>query len=632
MMKQVGLLASLVFPVCIIGLSSTSSLHQRKASFYAHSHSDSHSLTRLHESFKACNEEPQFSSYSDFSDPELADYGIICSRFLTLTHILLSDVIFPLGKSATNRQLNGNNYKTSFWADQDGGMSNAQRISLAIEKMGPTFVKFGQALSSRSDIIGVDLARALSSLQDNMDIFDTSVAKKIIKHDLAHVEKSGKVNELISSMADTPVAAASIGQVYRAFLTDYGAVAIKVKRPGIVDVVESDAQLLRFCARIAEGLPFGIIKTELVNGVNEFMTRLFEELDYERERNNAMRFADLYSVNGGTARNTLPSPYPGVEPGVIVPEMISELCSTNVLTMTWVDGKKLVDLNVSQSIESSSENLSLLVQGIQCTLSQILETGVMHADPHGANLLKVSSKTTHSSIDRLAYIDFGILADVPSQVRDGLVCAVSCLIFQRNIKAVASLFGELRLIPEDVINDPIQLGAFTKALQEVADSVLLYNDSTNIPSLQFNKLLEGLVGLVPRFQFQLPPYFLNNARALGTLEGMARSIDSDFNVLSVVYPFALQRLMKNPSGSPIVDQTLKNLICNDDGTIDRVKATTLLRDASTLSGVRRRVVIRDILQSKGGRKFLRSLGRDEVKNRIKRASTLATLEFEMLRL
>ena len=594
---------------------------------------------RLKDTAKSDFDEPIFSSYSDFSDPDKYDYNLIWNRVLTLANISLSDLIIPLGKSLISRQLSGKNKSLDFWADHEGNFTNSRRVSLAIEKMGPTYVKFGQALSSRSDIIGIELARALSTLQDDMDVFDTNIAKTTIANDFFDNENNDLLNQLLSTISDTPVAAASVGQVYKAYLRDYGPVAVKIKRPGIGNIVESDAQMLRFFARIIEGIPASIIggkgkiiKTELVNGVNEFMTRLFEELDFEREHDNAVRFASLYSIKGGSSRSTLPCPYPGEEPGVIVPEMITELCSTNVLTMTWVEGQKLVDLNIDQTVDTSSENLSLLVQGIQCTLSQILETGVMHADPHGANLLKVSGTKAGININRLAYIDFGIVADVPPQVRDGLICAVSYLVFQRDIKAVASLFGELRLIPLEVMDDPVQLKAFTEALQKVADKVLVYSDSKGIPSLQFNSLLEGLIGLVPRFQFQLPPYFLNNARALGTLEGMARSIDPDFNVLSVVYPFALQRLMKNPSGSPIVDQTLRNLICNSEGIIDRKKAAQILRDASLLSGVRRSVVIRDILRTKGGRKFLRSIGRDELKSRVRNANPSAAFDFEMLKL
>eukprot|EP00816_Leptocylindrus_hargravesii_P000538 CAMPEP_0196827596 /NCGR_PEP_ID=MMETSP1362-20130617/94242_1 /TAXON_ID=163516 /ORGANISM="Leptocylindrus danicus, Strain CCMP1856" /LENGTH=553 /DNA_ID=CAMNT_0042208241 /DNA_START=664 /DNA_END=2325 /DNA_ORIENTATION=+ len=518
----------------------------------------------------------------------------------------------------------------NFWTARrySGGVTNAEQLALALESLGPTFVKFGQALSSRSDIVGTEIADALSNLQDNMKPFETTDARNIIEEELGSCVQA---KALLSTLSSEPVAAASVGQVYKAYLEGYGPVAVKVKRPGVQQIVEADAQLLRKIAHFLEAIPNPIsgrkmIQTELVNGVNEFMTRLFEELDYEREMKNAIRFSSLYAVDKGSSRHSLPKPSAGESPGIIVPEMIPNLCSKNILTMTWLDGEKLVNTgnasfysdNIAVNATAvSEENLALLVQGIQCTLSQILETGVMHADPHGGNLLKVPSVSQSSMnggvVKRLAYLDFGILADVPEQVRDGLVCAVSQLVFARDIDAVAALFGELRLIPQTEIDDPVKFIAFKTALEQVADTVLEFDKMSTVPSLKFDRLLEGLAGLVPMFQFQLPPYFLNNARALGTLEGMACSIQPNFNVLRVVYPFALQRLMKNPSGSPVVEKTLQSLICRQDGSVDRRKVEKLLRDASALTGMRRRDVLKDVVSSRRGRQFLRKLGYGELR-------------------
>lgn len=111
---------------------------------------------------------------------------------------------------------------------------------------------------------------------------------------------------------------------------------------------------------------------------------------------------------------------------------------------------------------------------------------------------------------------------------------------------------------------------------------------------------------MPRFEFQLPPYFANNARAIGGLEGMAKSIDPDFNILSVVYPYALGRLLRNPSASPVVARTLRTLV-STDGALDRAKARALLRDAAELAGVRRRRVLLDTVRAKEGRRFVRAL-------------------------
>ena len=509
----------------------------------------------------------------------------------------------------------------------------------------------------------------------------------------------------------------SVGQVYKGHIKGYGDVAVKVQRPGLKELVQSDAELLRSVAKFVESIPnisslftnsksmydeddkkanFSVqkeetyknklIASELVKGVDEFTSRLFEELDYVKEANNAERFAKLYSSRGGTEVHNLPS-----GAGVIVPTIYSELCTENVLVMEWIDGSKIVDdydkfkgnnpkiglsgTDVESSEVIQKENLALIELGIQCTISQLLETGVMHADPHGGNLLRVdvpsNNKLDHArkkydtlkkdkiklkrtineknlkatdnsmTLPCLAYLDFGLLAEVPQQVRDGLVCAVAQLVFARDVDAVASLFGELMLLPEEVLSDPFERKALTSALLQTVDEVLYFpntsesdqNAKKSIPILQFPKLIDALARLVPRFQFQLPPYFLNNARALGTLEGMARSIDPDFNVLRVLYPYALNYLLRNPNDSPVVFQTLLSLITSSptsmkpdhyseqgesiyDGVIDREKLTKLLHDASVLTGISKRKLIWDLIKSRKGQKLASILLKRDVKVRM----------------
>jgi predicted unusual protein kinase regulating ubiquinone biosynthesis (AarF/ABC1/UbiB family) len=135
----------------------------------------------------------------------------------------------------------------------------------------------------------------------------------------------------------------------------------------------------------------------------------------------------------------------------------------------------------------------------------------------------------------LGYLDFGILSTVDAQVRDALVCAVVLLVFARDVRKVAKLFGELQLLPEDVVDSPTEMRALEQSLNQMFDVILTYpennepdRDNTQIPSLRFDKLLDSLARLIPRFRFDLPPYFLNNARALSTLEGIAKSLDPTF--------------------------------------------------------------------------------------------------------
>jgi predicted unusual protein kinase regulating ubiquinone biosynthesis (AarF/ABC1/UbiB family) len=170
------------------------------------------------------------------------------------------------------------------------------------------------------------------------------------------------------------------------------------------------------------------------------------------------------------------------------------------------------------------------------------------------------------------------------------------------------------------LSSPSEMAALSSELNAALSVVLVYdtenNDgtSTNIPTLRFDKLLDVLSRLVPRFRFELPPYFLNNARALGTLEGMAREINPSFNVLQSLYPYALKRLLSNPNQSPVVDATLQSLIRNPvTGRVDKGRVQKLVDDSTTLTGYSRVRVLRDILSSKNGPRLARIVVLEQIR-------------------
>lgn len=236
------------------------------------------------------------------------------------------------------------------------------------------------------------------------------------------------------------------------------------------------------------------------------------------------------------------------------------------------------------------------------------------------NLLKI--RRDDGSVT-LGYLDFGLLSTIPQQVRDALICSVALQVFERDVDAVSELFGELQLIPQNILNDDSERAALAEALHITFENSLLYpeptmtssgEEITAIPDLKFDKLLDSLSRLVPRFQFDLPPYFINNARALSTLEGIAKSLDPSFNVLTIMYPYALTRLLQNPSQSPVVTRTMQTLIRSADGLIDQQKIRRLLRDSALISGVSKRRVVWDVIKTKPGRKLTRGILREELGN------------------
>lgn len=177
------------------------------------------------------------------------------------------------------------------------------------------------------------------------------------------------------------------------------------------------------------------------------------------------------------------------------------------------------------------------------------------------------------------------------------------------------------MIPQHVLDDPSERKALADALEITFENSLLYRKSSNskgevteIPELKFDKLLDSLSRLVPRFQFDLPPYFINNARALSTLEGIAKSLDPSFNVLTIMYPYALNILLRNPSGSTVVSSTLQSLIRSKDGRIDREKIRQLLRDSALISRRSKRRVAFDIIKTREGSQLAFSILREELQS------------------
>lgn len=574
-------------------------------------------------------------------------------RATEIGSIVTCGVLAPLIVSLVQGALVDNDWN-EFWKQTTGVgtiMTNAERVTAAMEQLGPTFCKFGQALSTRPDIVPPALADAFSVLQDDMQPFDSDAAHEIIKTEVGDCSgcllSIGELETFMDSLSVIPVAAASIGQVYKGVLPGYGPVAVKVQRPGVTQMVAADTTLLKSVATWIESLPGlpgqqqrKLVAAKLTQAVDEFMSRVTEELDYRNEVANMKTFSRLYSRKGGSSKYVQ----------VVVPEVYEDFCTKHVIVMEWIEGTKLNGESATE--EEERDNLALVSKGIDCTLSQLLDTGILHADSHPGNLLKVQ---TDDGV-QLGYLDFGILATVPESVRDGLVCAVAYLVFARDVEAVAHLFGELQLLPQYVLRDKEEHAALTEALNRTFTEVLQYPDCdssglSGVPTLRFDKLLGSLSGLVTRFQFQLPKYFLNNARcvfpfdfilferepwrgsrqfpsltfsvfrcffsynrALGTLEGLARSLDPSFNVLRVVYPYALNRLLNNPSVSHAVEETLMQLVRSPEtGRFDRRRLSKLIDDSAVSTGHKRRKVVFDIVKSRGGLRMIRKITTETIR-------------------
>jgi len=471
-----------------------------------------------------------------------------------------------------------------------------------IGNLGPTAIKLGQAAANRPDLIDIALTDELRSLQDSVPAFATEEARELIRQSLP----SSRAAEILESLPNKPVAAASLSQVYRVNLSGREA-AVKVLRPDARETIAMDSFLARrVCswAKSLRGLDGDLLlKPALVSICDEFFSRLFEEMDLNNEAKNIERFASIYGKKGYAARK-LQKITGG---SIMLPTVFPQSSGGSVLTMSWIDGLPLTARGTSKI---DPADLPIIRFGIEATLSQLLDEGVMHADPHGGNLLRpLPDASIGDKIDelRLAYLDFGLVSTIPLSVREGLCCAVAHFIFDRDYDAVAALFTDLQIIPASEIENATIRNELMVSLERMASKVLVFRDGEELPRLAFDELLSEFASLAPRFAFELPPYFLNNARALATLEGMAKSADPNYDCLQSIYPFALRRLLADPRGSPVLRETLVRLTHDKRNRLDFVRLSRLLQVTAQLSKRSRRRIVWDAVRSKGGRAFVRDV-------------------------
>jgi len=246
--------------------------------------------------------------------------------------------------------------------------ASAEKLKkLAIEsrqlltRLGPAFIKIGQALSTRPDIVPPIFMDELAELQDQLPAFDNDIAFQFIREALG-----ADPSEVYAEISENPIAAASLGQVYKGRLRTGELVAIKVQRPDIAAGIALDMYILRGIATWMRKT-FKFVRSNLAAILDEFASRIFEEMDYTFEGHNAEKFAKYY----------------GELEGIYVPKIYWQYTAKRVLTMEWIEGIKLT--NVQKVKEAGFDSRHIIEVGVQCSLRQLLDYGYFHADPHPGN-------------------------------------------------------------------------------------------------------------------------------------------------------------------------------------------------------------------------------------------------------
>ncbi|MGV2831077.1 ABC1 kinase family protein [Myxosarcina sp. GI1(2024)] len=419
-------------------------------------------------------------------------------------------------------------FALGLWWDKFTGNSELKERKRAIQlrnnltKLGPAYIKIGQALSTRPDLVPPTYLEELATLQDKLPSFPNKVAFRFIEEELGRTPE-----EIYAELSPEPIAAASLGQVYKGKLKTGEEVAVKVQRPDLTRRITLDIYIMR---RIATWVQNNIkqVRSNLVAITDELAARIFEETNYNHEGCNADKFKELY----------------GYIEEIYIPKIYWEYTGKRVLTMEWITGTKLTDI---EAIQAQGIDATHLVEiGVECSLRQLLEHGFFHADPHPGNLLAMPD-------GRLAYLDFGMMSRIKPYQRYGLIEAVVHLV-NRDFDSLAEDYIKLDFLSPDTNLKPI-----IPALANVFNNAL----GASVAELNFKSITDQMSAMMYEFPFTVPAYYALIIRSMVTLEGIAIGIEPDFKVLSKAYPYIAKRLLTDPA--PELRASLKDLLFKEEG-------------------------------------------------------------------
>ncbi|HEX3542627.1 MAG TPA: AarF/UbiB family protein [Acidimicrobiales bacterium] len=366
--------------------------------------------------------------------------------------------------------------------------ASAAELADDLEAMGPTFIKLGQLLSTRADLVSGPYADALSRLQDDVAPFPYEEVERIVEEELGV-----RISKAFASFDPTPLASASLGQVHRAEMRDGRQVAVKVQRPGIRPQIAEDMDVLAELAQFADehtdvGRRYGFSEM-----LEQFRHSLEAELDYRREASNLVRLRGIVSRYD---RLVIPAPIPDFTTSVL-------------LTMEYVDGKKVTDLGPLRRLDLDGERLA--EQLFQAYLDQILVEGFFHADPHPGNVLLTTD-------GRLALLDVGMVARIPKGMRQKLVRLLLAL-SEGDGQATADITIDL-----GTPSDGFDRGGFTTVASQLVES----NQGLTMSDLDAGTLVMEIMRASGDHGLRLPPELSMLGKALLNLDQVARTLDPDF--------------------------------------------------------------------------------------------------------
>jgi len=371
--------------------------------------------------------------------------------------------------------------------------------------LGPTFIKIGQALGTRADLLPLAYVKELATLQDQVPAFSTAEAFARIESELGH-----SLHECYPEIDSEPIASASLGQVYRARLASGEEVAVKVQRPKLEGIISFDIAILYRLVKLTNRfLPKANENADWEGMLREFHTTIFEEMDYVKEGRNADRFR----YNFRTWR------------AVRVPKIYWSHTSTRVLTLEFIRGTKVVDVEGLRARRISAVKVNRLL--VRTYLKQLLEDGFFHADPHPGNLLVMDS-------GHLAFFDFGMVGRITPRLQSQMIDAFFHVVGR-----------DVHGLGQDIINlNFLKPGVNPEQIRPVVEGLFHHYLNLKLGDVNFKELTYDLAEVMYEYPFRLPANFTYVMRALMTLEGIGIVTDPGFSFFETAKPFAKEFMLR----------------------------------------------------------------------------------------
>lgn len=394
------------------------------------------------------------------------------------------------------------------------------RLRMLLEKLGPTFVKFGQLLSVRPDLIPMAYIKELENLQDNVKPFPYEEVNVILKQEYGKDTKS-----VFKNFEKIPIASASISQVHKAVLKNNKIVAVKVQRPNIKEIILTDINIMYYIARLIEKHYEPLKKYEPVKIIDEFSKWTIREIDFRNEARNSSIFYENFKNSKK----------------VIIPKIFDELCTNKILVTEFIEGTEIREL---QKLKNRKFSIQKVIKtGFESILTQVFDHGFFHADPHPGNILVTNN-------GRIAFLDFGIVGHFNPDLKEKSV-NIFMGILNDDVDLIVETFLSMSLVQGEI--DEFR---FKNEIEEAIFPL----QAGKIKDVHVSHVLEKVLDIALKYKVRMPIDFVLLGKTILTIEGVAMAYDPNFNIAKSAQPFIKKLMLKSLKPKRILKQGLETSI------------------------------------------------------------------------